>query len=116
MSETTPSVDVETTRATHAFMARLAGRYPISQAILFGSRARRHHRPDSDADLAVVMRGAPGHRTAIALDMAALAFDVLLETGVLVEALPLWEDELEHPEHFSNPALIARILQDGIRL
>ncbi|WP_370645097.1 nucleotidyltransferase [Mycetohabitans sp. B6] len=45
-----------------------------------------------------------------------MAFDVLLETGVLVEALPLWEDEMEHPELFSNPALIRNIHREGIAL
>jgi uncharacterized protein len=33
-----------------------------------------------------------------------------------VEALPLWADEVEHPETFSNPALINNILREGIRL
>ncbi|RKP47636.1 nucleotidyltransferase family protein [Trinickia fusca] len=97
-------------------MERIGGRYAVSQAILFGSRARHTHRPDSDADIAVVIRGEHGARTSIALDLAGIAFDVLLDTGVLVEALPIWENELEHPEHFSNPALIENIRREGIRL
>ncbi len=68
---------------------------------------------DSDADIAVVLNGARGDRIAAALDMAGIAFDVLLETGVLVEALPLWEGELSHPEQFSNPALIQAIVREG---
>ena len=48
--------------------------------------------------------------------MADIAFDVMLETGVLVEAIPLWEDEWEHPERFSNPALIENIRREGVRL
>jgi uncharacterized protein len=64
----------------------------------------------------VVLRGRHGNRTAAALDMAGIAFDVLLETGVLVEALPLWEDELKHPKRFSNPALIESIRREGTRL
>ena len=43
-------------------------------------------------------------------------FDVMLETGVLVDALPFWEDEWAHPERFGNPALIQNILRDGVRL
>jgi hypothetical protein len=39
-----------------------------------------------------------------------------METGVLVEALPIWEDEWEHPDRFSNPALIENIRHQGIRL
>ncbi len=48
--------------------------------------------------------------------MADIAFDVMLETGVLVEAIPLWEEEWEHPERFSNPALIENIRREGVRL
>jgi len=97
-------------------MQRLEGRYPVREGILFGSRARHTHSADSDADIAVVLKGQHGSRTAAALDMAGIAFDVLLETGILVEALPLWEDELKHPERFSNPALIQSIRREGIHL
>ncbi|MBV9751120.1 MAG: recombinase family protein [Hyphomicrobiales bacterium] len=110
------TVDATTERVARAFRRRLRGRYDVRESILFGSRARHAHRPDSDADIAVVLRGPCGDRTAAALDMAALAFDVLLETGVLVEALPLWEDEFKHPERFSNPGLIRNIQREGIKL
>ena len=109
-------VDDETARAADAFLQRVAGRYVMTRAILFGSRARDVHGPESDADIAIVLPGQHGKRTPIALDMAGIAFDVLLETGVLVEALPLWEDEMEHPELFSNPALIENIRREGIPL
>ncbi len=48
--------------------------------------------------------------------MAGIAFDVLLDTGILIQALPVWPDELENPEQFSNPALIEIIRREGIRL
>ena len=48
--------------------------------------------------------------------MAGIAFDVMLETGILVQALPLWEGELRHPERFSNSALIHNIKREGVRL
>ncbi|SOR27069.1 putative nucleotidyltransferase domain (fragment) [Methylorubrum extorquens] len=48
--------------------------------------------------------------------MAGIAFDVLMETGVLVDPLPLWEDELERRVAFSNPALIDAIWRDGVRV
>ena len=109
-------LDAETERAARAFMRRLDGRYSVRQAILFGSRARGSHGADSDADIAVVLIGPHGDRIAAALDMAGIAFEVLLETGVLVEALPLWEDELNRPELFSNPGLIWTIAHEGVRL
>lgn len=109
-------IDTETARAARAFLDRLADRYAVGEAILFGSRARRTHRPESDADIAVIIQGSHGKRSTAALDMAGIAFDVLMETGVLIEALPLWQDELDHPENFNNPALIENIRREGVRL
>src|SRR5438067_6357146 len=91
-----PQLDSDTARAARSFIQRLAGRYHVREAILFGSRARNTLRPDSDADIAVVLEGGHGNRTAAALDMAGIAFDVMMETGILFEALPLWADDLEH--------------------
>ena len=114
--KTLTDIDQKTERAVHAFLAKVASQYDLAGAILFGSRARRDHRPESDADLAVVLRGAHGRRVDEALKMADIAFDVMLETGILIEAIPLWEDEWEHPETFNNPALIENIRREGVRL
>ena len=111
-----PQLDIDTAWAAHSFMRRLAGHYRVREAILFGSRARHTHRPDSDADIAVVLQGEHGNRTAAALDMAGIAFDVMMETGILIEALPLWADDLERPGYFRNPRLLEHIRREGIRL
>jgi DNA invertase Pin-like site-specific DNA recombinase/predicted nucleotidyltransferase len=112
-----PSVmDAETERAARTFMQRVEGKYPVIEGILFGSRARGTHTAESDADIAVVLKGTKDNRYAVGGDMAGIAFDVMLETGVLVEALPLWADELKRPETFGNPALIRNIQRDGVRL
>ncbi len=111
-----PALDAETERAARAFMQRLEGKYPIREAIVFGSRARGDHRPDSDADIAVILKGARGDRYQVSGDMAGVEFHVLMETGVMVQGLPLWEDELARPESFSNPALIVNILREGVHL
>ena len=103
-------------RAASAFLAKLRGTYDVSHMIMFGSRARGDNRPDSDLDLAVVLGGRRADFIDTKLDMAGLAFDVLMETGVLVQAFPMWEDDLAHPERFANPALIRNIAREGIRL
>ncbi len=102
--------------AALAFLEKLRGSYDVAQVIMFGSRARGDHRPDSDLDLAIILNGGAGDFLGVKLDMAGIAFDVLLETGVLVQALPLWNGDLAHPEQFPNPALIEQITRDGIRL
>lgn len=110
------SIDPDTKHAVEVFRHRLAGRYALLGTVLFGSRARKDHRPESDADLAVLLGGLPGSRVDVALDLADIAFDTMLETGILIEPIPFWEDEWEHPEHFTNPALIENIRHDGVRL
>lgn len=111
-----PSLDAETEHAVRVFMQRLEGKYPVIEGLVFGSRARGDHKPDSDADLAVILKGERGDRYKVSGDMAGIAFDVMLETGILVQALPLWEGELAQPERFSNPALIENIKREGLRL
>ncbi len=112
----TADIDADTKTAIHAFMNRIAGRYSIQEAILFGSRAHRTHNPQSDADIAVILDGPIGKRSEAALDMARVAFDVLLETGILVEALPLWQHEFASGHLFSNPTLIENIRREGLRV
>lgn len=109
-------VDRETASAAYAFVERLSPRYPVSGAILFGSRARGYFRPDSDADIAVLLRGRRGRFVDTKLAMADVAYDVLLETGVRIQPLPIWEDDWAHPESYSNPRLLENINRDGIRL
>jgi predicted nucleotidyltransferase len=113
---TSTMIDPTTANAAKVFLERIAKQFPVDHAILYGSRARHTHRSDSDADLAVIMSEQAGDRSATAVAMAGIAFDVLLDTGILVQALPLWRDELAHPEQFSNPALIHAIQLEGIRL
>jgi uncharacterized protein len=109
-------VDKETECTARRFLDLVQKRYVLAAALLFGSRARSNDGGDRDADIAVVLRGTPGDRTDAAIDMAGIAFDAMLETGILVDPLPLWEDEWNHPERFSNPALLANIRRDGIPL
>ncbi|MGH8503701.1 MAG: nucleotidyltransferase domain-containing protein [Gammaproteobacteria bacterium] len=109
-------IDPDTERAARAFIARVASQYELVGAILFGSRARQNHRPDSDADIAVLLPGPRGQFLDTKLALADIAYEVLLETGVLIQPLPVWEDEWEHPESYTNPALLQTINREGLRL
>jgi hypothetical protein len=48
--------------------------------------------------------------------MPGIAFDALLETGILIDVLPLREGEFDGSIAFRNPALIDAIRYGGRRL
>jgi predicted nucleotidyltransferase len=110
------SIDAQTQRTARLFLDKIARQYDVSQAILFGSRARRTHTAGSDVDIAVVLRGARARFLTTKLAMADVAFDVLLETGQRVQPLPVWEDEWRHPESYSSPGLLRNIASEGLVL
>ncbi len=113
---TVPKIDPATDQAARAFLTRVLRRFDLAGAILFGSRARRNFHPESDADVAVLLRGQTGKFLPTKLELADMAYDVLLETGIRVQAFPIWEDEWAHPERYSNPRLLHNIKHEGVRL
>lgn len=109
-------IDRDTEEAVRRFLALIADRYDMAGAIVYGSRARGTHRPDSDADVAVLLKGEHQRVMKTTLAMADVAYDVLLETGINISPLPVWLDEWEHPETYSNPALLRNIAREGVTL
>jgi predicted nucleotidyltransferase len=110
------ALDPATETAVRIFLARISAHYAFGAAWLFGSRARGTFRPDSDADVAILMRGLRGAFLETKLELADIAYEVLLETGIRIQPLPVWEDEWEHPETYVNPRLLRNIGREGIRL
>lgn len=108
--------DVDTVGAAREFVRRVSSRYSVRSAILFGSRARGTHRSDSDVDIAIVLQGRRGKLISTSVEMADIAFELLLETTVYIQPLPIWEDEWDHPETHSNPRLIENIRTEGLPL
>lgn len=109
-------VDDATRKAALVFLGRISAHYPVSRAILFGSRARGNFNPGSDADIAVLLSGRPTGFLDTKLSMADVAYDVLLETGVRIQPLPIWQEEWEQPEAYSNPRLLRNIEREGVVL
>ena len=107
-------LDSDTEAAARRFLGRISGQYPVAGAIVYGSRARGTHQPESD--LAVLLDGPhlPLMRTALA--MGDIAYDVLLDTGINISPLPIWLDEWQSPERHSNPALLRNIVSEGVWL
>jgi len=109
-------LDAATTAALRMFAERIGAKYDVVELLLFGSRARGDHARHSDADVAVLLRGSHQRLLPTKLAMADDAFDVLLETGVRIQPLPIWEDEWANPEQYANPALLKNIAREGLQL
>lgn len=109
-------IDQETEKAVRRFLALIRPQYDMAGAIVYGSRARGTHSSDSDADVAVLLNGEHKRVLPTTVAMADVAYDVLLETGINITPLPVWLDEWEHPERFSNPELLRNIAREGVRL
>ena len=107
---------VNTLTATRAFAERIAQAYPTQKAILFGSRARGTAHDESDADVAIILKGAVRPFIKTKMDMNDIAYDILLDTGIRIQPLPVWEAEWAHPENYSNPYLLQSIARDGVTL
>lgn len=84
--------------------------------MLFGSQARGNAHAGSDTDVAVLLGGAPGDFVATKLALDDVAYDVLLDCGIHIQPLPIWEGEWAHPERYSNPRLLENIAREGFTL
>ncbi len=98
------------------FLRRVAERCDLKEAFLFGTHARHEAQSDSDVDVAVVLNGQRGRLTETVLLLSNIAYDVFMETGVLIDAHPLWDREWDRPSTGPNPYLVENIKRDGIRL
>jgi predicted nucleotidyltransferase len=109
------NVDLITQTAIKQFVKIVARNYPLEQTILFGSRARGTAHEDSDADVALILSGEiqPFMKTRMALN--DLAYDVLLDTGVIIQPLPVWASQWAQPESYTNPQLLRNVARDGIQ-
>ena len=109
-------IDPATRRSVDLFLALIAGDYPIAEAWLYGSRARGDARPESDADLAIVLEAPKGRTSPVATAMAGPAYDVMLETGIFISPIPIWKEDWHDPSRHSNPLLVRNIKREGIAL
>ena len=102
--------------AARDFAVRVTALWPVRGVLLFGSQARGSAKVGSDTDVAVLMSGPPGDFVTTKLALDDVAYDVLLESGIRIQPLPIWEREWAQPEQYSNPRLLHNIAREGIPL
>lgn len=102
--------------AARDFAQQVAAAWPVRDAMLFGNHARGNAHAGSDAGVAVLLRGDPGDFVATKLALDDVAYDVLLDSGIRIQPLPIWEPEWAIPERCSNPRLLENIAREGLTL
>jgi predicted nucleotidyltransferase len=108
-------LDPDTEEAVREFLARIPADIRLDRAILFGSRARGEHRPDSDADVALILheRGNDGETLWM---LAGLAWDVYLDKGIMIQPVTIAVDDWLHPEEYPRPGFLRKVELEGIVL
>ena len=110
------TIDSQTLEAIHLFAATISKEVQFKKIILFGSRARQSHNPDSDADLAIVLEEPYLDFIEIKLKLNDIAYSVLLETDIRIQPLPLNLVEWINPQVSPNPQLILNIKNEGCEI
>jgi predicted nucleotidyltransferase len=85
----------------------------LERALLFGSRARRQARPDSDVDVLLVFRRLPPDREPQASDAERVAEEVARRTGV---PIGVWSVSLEDLEQGYRTPMLVDALDDAVPL
>lgn len=108
-------LDPHTENAVRDFLARIPAEIRLDRAILFGSRARGEHRPDSDADVALILheRGDDG---VTLMMLAELAYFAYLDTGIMVQPVPIAIEDWRNPAAFPRPGFLRNVAHEGIVL
>ena len=109
-------LDGTTAKALAAFLEALAAaRFPfVSKGLLYGSRARGDHRPDSDADVAVVVTG--DNVVAKGMDVRGATYRARGLHDERVSPLAMAEEHLDNPDTGPSPAFHRNVVRDGVEL
>lgn len=108
-------LDPQTERAVRSFLARVPADVRLDHAILYGSRARGEHRPDSDADVALIIAEGAADWQLVGT-LADLAYEVFLESGILIQPVPVSLTHWRHPDGFPRPGFLRNVAREGIVL
>ena len=111
-------IDRTTVEAIEAFVSALSAADipPVARVLLYGSRARGDFEAESDADVAVVICGAQGAESWLAMEwkVRTATFDARGDHGFLVSPVVVWEQSLAAPDQSDSPTFYRNLVRDGI--
>ncbi|MEO9189322.1 MAG: nucleotidyltransferase domain-containing protein [Acetobacteraceae bacterium] len=82
----------------------------VERVVLYGSRARGEHRPESDCGLAVFLRDMPERAQEMGW-LAELETDIFYDTGAVINTLPFPADAYRERTGF-----MSEVRKDGLDL
>jgi antitoxin ChpS len=85
----------------------------LVDVLIFGSRARGDARPDSDADVVVVLADEDWGFWTEQMHLAGLAYDVLLDHGLFIQPWPVPLAAWEAPAKSRKRQFIESIRKDA---
>jgi predicted nucleotidyltransferase len=90
-------------------------RHAIRSSDTFGSRARGEHRPDSDADVALILheRGDDG---VTLMMLAELAYYAYPDTGIMVQRVIIAMEDWLNPQRFPRLGFLRNVAREEIVL
>ena len=113
-----PPSELEVERDLSAFAALVRERFGahVEGLYLFGSRARGDNRPESDADVAVVIDDDAARRDGLETELVELAFEVLLSGKTVIEPFLIPSSGWSDPDLLHNRSLGHAMKRDGRRV
>lgn len=118
---TVEDIDKYTRKAVDAYVGALLDALqnvdapPLETILLYGSRARGDHIDESDADLAIVLKGRDIRRSRqILWNLWEQTYLAEADYDFLVSPRVFWSEVLSSPACSSNPTFYRNLLSDGI--
>jgi len=102
--------------AVRLFLDRLPSDVRLERAMLFGlARAVGEAKPDSDTDLALILHEHGNDGKTLGM-LSGLAYHVFLDTGIMIQPVPIAIEDWLDPEGFMRPGFLKNVEQEGIVL
>ena len=101
--------------ALQNFVDAIRGHYGsrLLDVVVFGSRARKDHRGDSDLDLAVVLADADFDFWTEKLTLIEMSHDAFFDGDLMIQAWPIAHASWLNPALHSNPRFVREVRRDA---